>query len=70
MRNGRSGAGHGPSAPNKRAVVGAPVANVVIGFPESLFVRINAVAPSLVDRALRANDRKAAAIFNQSEQHA
>jgi short-subunit dehydrogenase len=52
------------------AVVGAPVANVVIGFPESLFVRINAVAPSLVDRALRANDRKAAAIFNPTEQHA
>jgi short-subunit dehydrogenase len=52
------------------AVIGEPVANVVIGFPESLFVRINAVAPSLVDRALRANDRKAAAIFNQSEQHA
>jgi short-subunit dehydrogenase len=52
------------------AVIGQPVANVVIGFPESLFVRINAVAPSLVDRALRANDRKAAAIFTQSEQHA
>jgi len=47
--------------------VGAPVANVVIGFPESLFVRINALAPSLVDRALRANDRKAAAIFNTVE---
>jgi short-subunit dehydrogenase len=52
------------------AVIGQPVANVVIGFPESLFVRINAVAPSLVDRALRANDRKAAAIFTQSEHHA
>jgi short-subunit dehydrogenase len=50
------------------ATVGAPVNNVVIGFPESLFVRINALAPSLVDRALRANDRKAAAIFTQAEQ--
>lgn len=37
--------------------------NVVIGFPESLFARINAIAPSLVDRALAANDRKAAALF-------
>ncbi|MEO6184928.1 MAG: SDR family NAD(P)-dependent oxidoreductase [Steroidobacteraceae bacterium] len=50
------------------ATVGAPVNSVVIGFPESLFVRINALAPSLVDRALRANDRKAAAIFTQAEQ--
>jgi short-subunit dehydrogenase len=38
--------------------------DVVIGFPESLFVRINAIAPRLVDRALAANDRKAAALFN------
>ena len=52
------------------AVIGTQTANVVIGFPESLFVRINAVAPSLVDRALRGNDRKAAAIFTQTEQHA
>jgi short-subunit dehydrogenase len=52
------------------AAIGAPVANLVIGFPESLFVRINALAPSLVDRALRANDRKAAAIFQPVEQHA
>ena len=37
--------------------------DVVIGFPESLFVRINALAPSVVDRALAANDRKAAALF-------
>ena len=37
--------------------------DVVIGFPESLFVRINAVAPAMVDRALAANDRKAAALF-------
>jgi len=37
--------------------------DVVIGFPESLFVRINALAPAMVDRALAANDRKAAALF-------
>jgi short-subunit dehydrogenase len=30
-----------------------------IGFPESLFVRINAVLPGLVDRALRRQNRKA-----------
>jgi len=30
-----------------------------IGFPESLFVRINAVLPGLVDRALRRQDRLA-----------
>jgi short-subunit dehydrogenase len=50
------------------ATVGASVDSLVIGFPESLFVRINALAPSLVDRALRANDRKAAAIFTCKEQ--
>lgn len=33
------------------------------GFPESLFVRLNAIFPSLVDRALSANDRKAARLF-------
>lgn len=37
--------------------------DVVIGFPESLFVRINAVVPRLVDRALAADGRKAAALF-------
>jgi short-subunit dehydrogenase len=37
--------------------------NVVIGFPESLFVRINALVPGVVDRALAGNDRKAAALF-------
>jgi short-subunit dehydrogenase len=37
--------------------------DVVIGFPESLFVRINALVPRLVDRALAAGDRKAAALF-------
>ncbi len=37
--------------------------DVVIGFPESLFVRVNALVPSLVDRALAPNDRKAASLF-------
>ena len=46
-----------------RAIIGRE-RNVVIGFPESLFVRINAIAPSLIDKALAANDRKAAAMFN------
>lgn len=44
-----------------------PVDEVVIGFPESLFVRINALAPRLVDRALGANDRKAAGLFDAVE---
>lgn len=34
-----------------------------IGFPESLFMRVNAVAPDLIDRALLANDRKARSLF-------
>lgn len=37
--------------------------DVVIGFPEGLFVHLNALVPRLVDRALAANDRKAAALF-------
>jgi NAD(P)-dependent dehydrogenase (short-subunit alcohol dehydrogenase family) len=41
--------------------VGRPEA--YFGFPESLFVRINALFPGLVDRALFANDRKAAQLF-------
>ena len=36
---------------------------VFIGFPESLFVRLNALAPRLIDAALAANDRKARALF-------
>ncbi|MBI3438482.1 MAG: SDR family NAD(P)-dependent oxidoreductase [Proteobacteria bacterium] len=34
-----------------------------LGFPESLFVRVNALAPSLVDGALAANDQRAAKLF-------
>ena len=37
--------------------------DVYIGFPESLFVRLNALAPSLIDGALRSNDLKARALF-------
>jgi short-subunit dehydrogenase len=37
--------------------------DIVIGFPERLFVGMNAMAPRLMDRALAANDRKAAALF-------
>lgn len=37
--------------------------DVYLGFPESLFVRLNALFPRLVDRALSANDRKAARLF-------
>ena len=38
--------------------------NVVIGFPENLFVHVNALLPRVVDSALAGNDRKAAALFN------
>lgn len=37
--------------------------DVYLGFPEALFVRLNALFPGLVDRALAANDRKAALLF-------
>ncbi len=38
--------------------------DVYIGFPESLFVRINAVAPRLVDAALARPNRLAAKLFS------
>lgn len=37
--------------------------DVYLGFPESLFVRVNALAPSVVDGALAANDKRAAELF-------
>jgi short-subunit dehydrogenase len=43
--------------------VGGNATNIVIGFPENVFVRVNAVLPALVDLALKSNDRKAAALF-------
>ncbi len=39
--------------------------DVYLGFPESLFVRLNGLAPGLIDGALRANDLKARALFAQ-----
>lgn len=38
--------------------------DVYLGFPEALFVRLNAIAPRLVDRALAASDRRVAALFS------
>ncbi|MEO8308606.1 MAG: SDR family NAD(P)-dependent oxidoreductase [Pseudomonadota bacterium] len=43
--------------------VGSKVSNIVIGIPENIFVRVNALLPALVDLALKSNDRKAAALF-------
>jgi short-subunit dehydrogenase len=37
--------------------------DVYLGFPEALFVRLNALAPALVDRALAASDRRVAKLF-------
>lgn len=37
--------------------------DVYLGFPESLFVRLNALFPRVVDHALVVNDRKAARLF-------
>ena len=37
---------------------------VYIGFPERLFVRLNAVMPRVVDAAVASGDRKAAALFS------
>jgi len=49
-----------------RCIVGAIRKNrrdVYLGFPESLFVRVNALAPGLIDGALKSNDLKARALF-------
>jgi short-subunit dehydrogenase len=40
---------------------------VYIGFPECLFVRVNALLPRVVDQALAADDKKARTILNQAE---
>lgn len=39
--------------------------DVYLGFPEAFFVRLNALAPGIVDGALRANDLKARTLFAQ-----
>lgn len=38
--------------------------DVYIGFPEKIFVRINAILPRIVDRALRKNNKLAASLFH------
>jgi short-subunit dehydrogenase len=37
---------------------------VYLGFPECIYVRLNALAPGLIDGALAANDRRAAQLFS------
>lgn len=37
--------------------------DVYLGFPEAFFVRLNALAPGLVDRALASGDRQVAKLF-------
>lgn len=49
------------------AAMKADKADVHIGFPESLFARVNAVAPRLVDRALAKNDAVARRILSTSQ---
>lgn len=43
--------------------IGSRRRDTYFGFPEALFVRLNAIFPGLVDAALAANDRKAAQLF-------
>jgi len=45
------------------AAVRARAKDVYIGFPESLFARVNAVMPRIVDSAVAKNDRKAKSLF-------
>lgn len=45
------------------AAIAARRTDVYLGFPEAFFVRLNAIAPSLVDRALASNDRRVAKLF-------
>lgn len=45
------------------AAVRARKREAYFGFPESVFVRLNALLPGVVDQALSANDRKAARLF-------
>lgn len=49
-----------------RQAVLAQAKDVYLGFPESLFVRINALLPRLVDKALAKNDAIARSILTQS----
>lgn len=56
-----------PEATARRIVsaIHARRRDVYLGFPEAFFVRLNALLPGLVDRALSANDRKAAQLFTR-----
>lgn len=47
------------------AAIRGPRREVHIGFPESAFVRLNALFPRLVDGALAASDRRAARLFDK-----
>ena len=64
MRVGRKPARRYETWTARQAVRGRK-RDVYFGFPESLFVRINAIFPRLVDGALSANDRKAARLFTR-----
>src|SRR3546814_2629352 len=46
------------------AAIAARKKDVYFGFPERLFVRINAIAPRIVDAALAKTDRLAAGLFS------
>ena len=45
--------------------IGARRKDVYLGFPEKLFVRLNAILPRVVDAALAGNDRKVRSLFAQ-----
>ncbi len=46
----------------RAAMAGKP--DTIIGWPEALFTRLNALFPGLVDRALAGNNAKAASLFS------
>ena len=50
------------------AAVRSDSRDVYLGFPENLFVRLNGLAPGLIDGALKSNDLKARALFAGSTQ--
>ena len=49
--------------------IGGRRPEVYLGFPEALFVRLNAILPGLVDRALASADRRVAGLFPTTEAH-
>jgi hypothetical protein len=48
------------------AAISARKNEVFIGFPERLFVRLNAVLPGLVNVAVARGDRKAKVLFSEA----